>query len=117
MKFDELIHKDILPFDAQIVVNEQPIGIINGTFDRNGLIAGFFAQVSHYDDSDPRQAVCIISLVEKMLVSWDLEENPGEIAKFSRLWDMPMSLASQIVCGVFSAATGQAPSCMRKLID
>ena len=58
----------------------------------------------------------MVLLAQRILRSWDLEESPGVTARFSRLWDMPISVAAQIITGMFNAANGQPPSFLKELI-
>jgi hypothetical protein len=116
MRFDEVLVEDIMPFDAKLTVGDKTIGMINGTFNRNALVSGFFAQIAQFGDSDPRLVVSIVALTERMLRSWDLEETPGVIAEFSRLWDMPPQFVAQIVAGMFAAANGEPPSYLKGLM-
>ena len=116
MKFDEILVEDIAPFDAKLTVNGKTIGTINGTFNRNGIVSGFFAQICQFECNDPRLIVSIVALTERMLRSWDLEETPGVTVEFSRIWDLPPSFAAQIVSGMFAAANGEPPSYLKGLM-
>jgi hypothetical protein len=116
VRFDEILVEDVMPFDAKLTVGDKVVGTINGTFNRNALVSGFFAQIAQYEDNDPRLVVSIVALAERMLRSWDLEETPGVPAEFSRLWDMPPAFVAQIVAGMFAAANGEPPSYLRGLM-
>jgi hypothetical protein len=116
MNFNELQVEDVMPFDAKLTVGDKTLGTINGTFNRSALVSGFFAQIAQFEDNDPRMVVSIVALTERMLRSWDLEETPGVVAEFSRLWDMPPAFVAQIVAGMFAAANGEPPSYLKGLM-
>lgn len=107
----------VKPFEAVLVAGdgETVIGRVHGTFDPSRMSMGFFHQMSQYQDDDPRLVVLVVGLVEKMLVSWDLEDESAP-AKFERIWDLPAPVSAQICHAVFAAMGNQPPSCMKGMV-